>query len=453
MNILHHTLRLFFGIAILSIALSGCNWLSRSTPNWMGGESDKEIVPKTTNSSRVQIMRDTEELEIIPDAIQGITLSAPIQVDSWTQEGGGVMQISGHMKGSLLKNVIRQSEAGSGYDWNPLAIAPSPVVTSDTVYVMDGRGMISAHARNDIDTVLWKSKELYSKSSLLSGGLAFSDGTLYSVNGHGTLCALDGKTGAKRWRRDLQEPVRSSVRVRGDMVLVTTAESRLLAFETIKGTLRWQHRGVGESTNLFGGASPVIAGDDGVIVAYPSGEFFRLRFASGEVVWGDNLVRPRPTLAAGLFAGVDANPIIKGTTIYASASDDVMLADDVNTGLRIWELPIGTTHSPWIDASALFLVTQDGKLTAINAEKGQIGWMKPLSSESAKSTTTHYYGPFLLNDTLITLDSAGIIYQFSPLTGNVIRSESLVSSIISSPAFAGKSAYLLGRDATLYQVQ
>ena len=241
MTIAHRSLQVTFGVIFLSTMMCGCDWVSRTTPSWMGGEekqsvSDKETAQKATDGTRIEIMRDTDKLEIIPDALEGITLSPPVAVDNWMQEGGGLTQATGHLKGSSFKEVIRHSEAGSGYDWNPLAIAPSPIVTDEAVFVMDGRGVISAHARSDIENVLWKSKEIYSKSALLAGGMAFSEGTLYAINGHGTLGALDAKTGATRWRRDLLEPVRSSLRVKGDTVLITTAESRLLAYETTKGT-------------------------------------------------------------------------------------------------------------------------------------------------------------------------------------------------------------------------
>ncbi len=455
-------MRYFRATSLMSVLvtitlLSGCSWISRNTPSWIGGnetssEESREDAMKAKDPARLQIIHETDTPEANPEVMKGITLSTPAAIEEWTQEGGGADQVRGHLKGSLLKEVVNHADVGNGYDWNPLAIAPSPIITKERVFAMDGRGVISAHDRRDISTVFWKSREVYSNSGLLAGGLAYSKGTLYAVNGHGTLVALDAKTGAARWRRDLAEPVRSSLRVHDDTVLVSTAESHLLAYETEKGTLLWQHRGVGESTNLFGGASPVLAGDDGVLVAYPSGELFRLRLASGEVVWGDTLVRPRRTLAAGLFAGVDANPVSDGKMVVAAASSDLILADDVNTGLRLWELPVGTTHSPWLDTSLLFLITEEGNITAITADRGEIGWSKPLSAEKKKVSATHYYGPFLLNETLVAFDNAGTLYQFSPLTGDVIRRTPLVDTLISSPVFAGKSAYLLSRDATLYQV-
>jgi outer membrane protein assembly factor BamB len=436
------------GCSTVNDAVKG-SWLESATPDWIGEKTPEKS--KKSDADRFDVIHDTAEVEITPDALEGLTISEAAPMNEWTQEGGVSSQVQGHIKGSLLKEIVQTATIGEGNDWISNSLAASPVVSNDAVFAIDGHGIISAHQRNDISQIIWINNVLESSSPLLAGGLAVDDERLYAVTGHGMLTALDAKTGKKLWSRQLNEPIRSGVRIEGNRLFVTTAESRLLAYDVNKGTLLWQHQGIGESTNLFGGALPVVEAD-GVIVAYPSGEMFRLRASDSEMLWSDRLSRPRRTLAAGLFAGVDANPVSDGRLVYAASTAGLTIADDVRTGQRVWELPIGTRHSPWVDGALLFMVTDEAKLAAINANQGKIGWMQPL--ESASSEEAHrYFGPFLINDTLLTLSNAGMLYQYSPISGKVIRTESLVDSLASSPAFVGKDAYLVGSDATLYQVQ
>jgi outer membrane protein assembly factor BamB len=402
----------------------------------------------------VEIIRDTEVLEVTEGALEGLGLSEAVVPEEWTQEGGGAVQVTGHMKTSLLQSVRVEATLGEGNDWLAQALAASPVVSETHVFAMDGRGVISAHAKDNVGSVAWVSDAITSDSDLLAGGLAVVDDTLYAVTGEGMLAALDAKTGAKQWVRTIGEPVRSSLRVVNTLLLVTTAESRLLAYDTAEGRLLWEHRGVGETTNLFGGASPALADNDGVLVAYASGELFRLQRDTGEMVWSDTLIRPRRTMAAGLFAGVDATPVVRDRLAIAAASSGLTIADDAVTGLRLWELPVGTTHSPWMDDAVTFLITEDGQLAALTTLKGEVGWVKPLADKAKKGDAlVRYYGPYLINETIMALDSVGTLYQFGALSGDVIRRESLFSEVVASPAFVGNMAYIVGRDATLYQVQ
>jgi outer membrane protein assembly factor BamB len=444
-----------FSVLMMMVLVGGCDAARDYAPSWLGGKDAQEnAVAKVRDPNRVEIIRDDETLEITEGALDGLALSQAEVPTEWTQEGGGAAQFTGHMKGSLLKSIRAEASAGEGNDWLLQALAPSPVVNETYVFAMDGRGVISAHMRADIGKVAWVSDALSSDSDLLAGGLAVVGESLYAVTGEGMLAAINAKTGAKQWVRTIGEPVRSSLRVVNTTLFVTTAESRLLAYDATSGNVLWEHRGVSETTNLFGGASPVLTEGDGVLVAYASGELFRLQRDAGEMVWSDSLIRPRRTLAAGLFAGVDATPIVRGRIAIAAASSGLTIADDVVTGLRMWELPVGTTHSPWVDESISYIITEDAQLAALTTIKGEVGWVKPLvEADQKKEARVRYYGPYLIHDTVVALTSDGVLTQFSALDGKKIRHVELVDSLVASPAFAGNSAYLLGTDATLYQVQ
>ncbi len=437
---------LFFYSAML-LMLGGCDTMSSVTDLWSG---DDDVTLIKQDDSRIDIMSDTASLNMSDDALNGLSRSSITTPQTWTQEGGIPSQYRGHINGSLLKDIVEETRVGDGNDWIPAALPSSPIVSATHVYAMDGKGIITAHERGDIDDVTWRSAALKTVQPVLIGGLALGEDALFAVHGNGTLVALSPTTGKTLWRRNVGTPIRSSLRYDSGQLFVTTVDSQLLCYDASTGAILWQHRGIGESTNLFGTSLPAIF-DTHIIVAYQSGEIFKLSRYDGAIIWADALMRPRRTMAIGSFTGIDANPLATDALVISALSSGLLTAGDARNGLRIWEQPIGTRHTPWLDGDHLYIITEDSKLSALSAIDGRIGWQRALK-RTDKDITLRYFGPFLLNDTLIALDSEGTIHQFTP-TGDAIRSEELTDSLAASPSFAGADAFLLGRDATLYHVK
>lgn len=434
----------FISAIALAFMVSGCSTVSSL---WSNDEPEATII-KEDNSNRIDIMSNVRKISTSEGALDGLSRADSMTPDIWTQEGGIPRQAQGHISGALLKKVKDKARIGDGNTWLNAALAAAPVLTDTHVFAMDGRGIITAHDISDIDDIAWRSAALKSTEDLLVGGLATDGKRLYGVIGNGQLAAFDINTGATIWKRNLGVPLRSSLRYHAGQIFLTTADSQLICYNAKEGTIQWQHRGIGETANLFGSALPAINADH-VIIAYQSGELFGLRRNDGKILWADALQRQRRTMAIGNFTGIDANPILSGNGAITAASSGLIIANNVQNGRRIWEQPIGTRHAPWLDGGHLYMITEDDQLAAMSAINGKIGWIEDMP---ANETPRRFYGPFMLNDTLIVLDQLGKLYQFD-VTGKIIRQDSLIGSLAASPAFVGEMAYMVGRDATLYQVK
>ncbi len=448
-----------FPLFLASIMLGGCSYLPSSyvpSFDWWNDTADETVIEAQDDDfTYIDVMRDNSRFRAKEGALKGLTISEASEPMQWLQESGNPSGKHPHIRGSLLKDIREEAEIGYGNAWVNAAIAPSPVVNDSTVYAMDGRGVISAHDRTDIDAMRWSSSALKSQDNLLTGGLALSGNHLLAVTGTGTMAALNVSDGTIIWTHDFGKPVRSAIRINVNTAYIVAADSQLYAMSVSNGTIRWQHQGIGGDAGLFGTSLPAVTSEgDQLLVAYPSGEIFDLDANTGKPVWNDVLIRPRRTRATGLYSGVDANPVIDDALSFLASTSGLMVADDMRSGLRQWELPVGISHTPWIDKDIAFIVTEDRQLAAIAKYRGKAGWMVTLKRfQDADDAMPRYFGPFLINDTLVVLTSYGALHQYSPLTGDVIREEEdFIDSLAASPAFAGKAAYLVGRDATLYQV-
>lgn len=430
----------FLAIPLFCLTLSACDTVG----DWFESEKPE----KRISGERISILSDltplqpSESLASIPVELPEATMN-----DSWAQEGGDPSQHYDHIL--ALKDTVETSsaEAGAGNPWDN-GVAPGPVVSETHVFVMDGNGVISAHDRKNVSLVLWTSDVMENEDPLLGGGLAYGDNTVYAVSSTGTIAALSAKDGKQKWKHKLGLPIRSAPAISDNLLFFETLDSELVAVDTLDGAIQWQHRGIEEAANLLGTVQPAIV-DDNVVVAYPSGEIYTLSKRDGSMVWADSLLLPQRTRATGTFSGVDANPVVIGNAVFGVSSNGLLAANALNKGVRIWELPVSSMHTPWISGAFLFLLSTDDQLLCVSARDGRVKWMT--DSIRGAEDESRFFGPYLLAGRLVVLSTGGKAEFFSPQDGKKIGSKDIAENIDSPPAFADGFMYLLSKDGTLYQ--
>ena len=440
--------------SVIILLISGCSTVERGwekTSNMFSRKKPASIT-KAVNDSRIDVMSYTRRIMLDEGALENAQLAKAEPVSRWNQEGGNATQQKGHIQGSFLNNIAQKAKAGDGNDWIISSHAPSPVISDQAVIVMDGRGIITAHQRKNIKKKLWRSAAIKTKTPMLIGGLATNNQLVFASNAKGIISALDITDGHIVWKRDLGFPLRSSLRYDRGEIFVLTASSELIALSAQDGSLLWQHRGSDIESGIFGSTLPAISSNS-VLVGYPSGELYRLDRTTGQVVWADIIQNSAAFSAINDLTGMDANPVITERLVIAGNSNGMMIANSAESGSRLWQQELGITHAPWVSIDALYAVSHDGNLSAHDTNTGIMAWFKKLRFKSkGKIISARYYGPFLLNKTLVALDNAGYIHQLS-LDGAEIRYDALIPSLASSPAFIDDTAYMMSYGATLYQVQ
>lgn len=430
----------FFAATLACLFLSGCDTIG----DWFESEKPE----KRISGERISILSDLASLKP-SESLDGIPVELPEAVmnGAWPQEGGAPSQHYDHILALKDATETASAKAGDGNVWEN-GVAPGPIVSETAVFVMDGNGVVSAHDRKNVSNVLWVSEVMENEDPLLGGGLAYNNDTVYVVSSTGTIAALSAKDGKQKWKHKLGLPIRSAPAISEDMVFFETLDSELVAVNTLDGSIQWQHRGIEEAANLLGTVQPAIL-DDNVVVAYPSGEIYTLSKRDGSMVWADSLLLPQRTRATGTFSGVDANPVVIGNAVFGVSSNGLLAANALNKGVRIWELPVSSMHTPWISGAFLFLLSTDDQLLCISARDGRIKWM----SDSIRGTEdeSRYFGPYLLAGRLAVISSGGKVEFFSPEDGKKTGGKEIASGIDSPPAFAEGFMYMLSKDGTLYQ--
>ncbi|WP_351231815.1 PQQ-binding-like beta-propeller repeat protein [Streptomyces sp. NPDC002133] len=217
--------------------------------------------------------------------------------------------------------------------------------------------------------------------------VAHADGSVLLVRADGTVRALDGATGEERWRKRRSTPGAQwaagpdgSGTVFSVTPGATGASSLIRAVSVGSGDVRWEKR-------LTGSLSPLGPASDGSL-------FF---LASDSDGFTNAVVRldtaTRAVRRVPLPFGVDqAQAAAAGNTVYVVGTGGSLLAlDTTGSSAQRWRLETYVTQSsrPVVDSGRVYLSGADGRLLAIDAERGvQLGQTKPRMSEGGSTYTS-----------------------------------------------------------------
>jgi outer membrane protein assembly factor BamB len=327
------------------------------------------------------------------------------------------------------------------------------VVAEGKVFVVDVKAQVTALDAESGER-LWSvdlAPDYDEDDSILGGGVAYEDGRLVVSTGFAQVVALDAKTGKELWRTPVTAPMRSAPTINGGRVFVVTVDNKGIALALSDGRLLWTHAGVEEVTSLLVGASPAV--DNGVVImAYTSGEVTALRVDNGVPLWSDSIIAARRTDASANLADIGARPVIDGNRVFVVGHSGLMVALDMRSGDRAWEVEMSGMSQPWVAGRYLFAITGESQLVAIDNTNGRVVWtlqLAPWVDLEDETDRIVWSGPTLASDRLIVTGSHGVLLSVSPYDGSVLGRVDLSSGVALPPAVANNTLYFLTDDADI----
>jgi len=428
-----------FGWLALASLLPGCSLFDRDNKTPLPGER----IPVLGLDQRLQ-----PDSKLMATAVK---LPPPTVNPDWPEPGGYPNHAMYHL--ALPARIGRAWEVSVGDGSSRYTrVMSQPVVANGRVYTMDGGVQVTALTA-DSGRKIWqvdlKPKDM--RGNGFGGGPAFWNGRLYVATGYGQVVALDPATGKQIWRKDVTAPVHAPPTVANGRVFAVTVENELDVLSADDGRRLWNHNGIPETAGLLGGASPAVEGEI-VVVPYNSGELFALRVENGRAVWSDNLASARTADAVSSLADIHGRPVIDRGRVFAVGHSGRMAAIDLRTGDRVWEQPIGSSHTPWVAGDYVFVLANDNEVTCLTRNEGKVRWVRQLpryQDEKKKSDPILWAGPVLGGDRLIVLSSNGDALSLSPYTGQPLGHVEMSSSGYLGPVIANNTLYLLTDDANL----
>lgn len=381
-----------------------------------------------------------------------VTLPAAATNASWTQPGGSASKSLGHLTlGGALSPAFSVS-IGSGNS-NVERLGAPPAIADGRVYTVDVQGTVRAFDANTGASV-WSARpgaQGENQESLFGGGASYGNGRVYATNGLGSVSALDAKTGAIAWTVRPGGPLRGAPTVTDDTVYVMSQDSQIYSLKASDGTTNWSEAATLELAGVFGTGAPAFA--QGTVVAgFASGDLNAYRYENGRQLWNDALSRTSISTSVSSLSDIDAAPVIDAGRVYAVGQGGRMVALELTTGQRIWELNIAGISTPWVAGEWIFVVTDDARLLCVARATGKIRWISQLARyEDAedKKGPISWVGPLLAGGRLILANSAGQMAYVNPADGVVQSTTDLNYGVSLSPVVANNMLYILDDDGRL----
>jgi outer membrane protein assembly factor BamB len=448
--------RLVLAIAAISL-LGGCSILN----------GDRRPTTPTVGQ-RIPVLGTDTTIEADPTlADVAVTVPGPVLNADWPQPGGNAAKSSIHVALADAPAQAWSVSIGNG-DSQAGRLAGEPMVADGRVYTIDTQARVRAFDVNN-GSVIWEHQvrgENSPRETLYGGGVSYDSGRLYVTNGAGDVAALDAATGNQIWIAKPGGPLRGSPTIGNDNVYVVSQDNQLYALNAANGEKRWQSAGAFELAGVFGAASPAFA-QSTLVAGYASGELTAYRYENGQVVWQDALARTGISTVVGTLSDIDADPVIDNGRVFSIGQGGRMVAVELITGQRVWELNIAGISTPWVAGEWVFVVTDRGQLLAVSRASGRIRWISQLPafrrperrSEPDRNTgqirvrhgegPIFWRGPVLAGNRLVLVSSEGQIAYVSPTDGTVLSTIDHRTPMSLPPVVAGNTLYVLDIDGRL----
>jgi outer membrane protein assembly factor BamB len=428
----HKSIRVAVMVAA-TFAASGCSILNKKKPS------------TPVLGDRIAVLSSESGVEIDPaTAALPINLPPPVANTEWTQSGGNSSKSMGQL---ALGGASRLFSVNAGRGSSLAArLASAPIVANGRVYTIDTMGSVRAFDASS-GAAVWTAQtpsDRGGEGSLYGGGIAYDSGHIFATNGLGYVVSLDANNGAVAWRVRPGGPLRGAPTVTNGTLYVISQDNQIYSLNAATGATNWSAAASLEVAGVFGSASPAVS--QGTVVAgFSSGELNAYRYENGRQVWQDNLQRTSVRTSVSSLNDVDADPVIDNGQVFAVGQGGRMVALDLITGQRLWELNIAGIDTPWVAGDWIYVLTDDAKLLCIARSNGHIRWINQLPEflkAKSKRGDIEYSGPVLAGNRLIVTGGTGALIYIDPTTGATQGQVNLGTSVSLPPVVANSTLYI-----------
>jgi outer membrane protein assembly factor BamB len=279
--------------------------------------------------------------------------------------------------------------------------------------------------------------------------LVAASGIIFFANGFGELYAIDPFNGDIIWQKSVGVPIRSSPIADNKLVYVLGVDNIIHAFDILTSERIWQYEWFSDAAGFIQ-TSDMALYKNFLIVPYRSGEVFVFDAYSGRRIWADTVNRKNITSSLSQIKDIIANPILHNEILISIGFQGRLIANNINNGFRLWELPISSDLTPVATDDYLFIISQENVLFAIDISKGDILWTKDLNSKYKLDSDDKLISKLLLNNVIHVFTSFGDIIKFDARDGAFIETlNNQIENLSIPPIVVNKKLYVVSNNGIL----
>ncbi|MCA1922593.1 outer membrane protein assembly factor BamB [Buttiauxella noackiae] len=328
-----------------------------------------------------------------------------------------------------------------------------PAWQDGNIYAADRRGTVKAVNADDGKEVwsvdLSEKTNFYSSNlpALLSGGVTVDGAHVYIGSEKAQVYALNTSDGSIAWQSKAAGEVLSRPVVSDGLVLVHTSNGQLQAFDETDGAVKWTVNLDMPALSLRGESAPAVA-FGAAIVGGDNGRVSAVLMKQGQLIWQQRISQATGATEIDRLNDVDTTPVIVNGVVYALAYNGNLTALDLRSGQVMWKRELGSVNDFIVDANRIFLVDQNDRVVALNADGGVTLWTQ--SDLLHRNLTS----PVLYNGYLVVGDSEGYMHWINADDGRFVAQQKVDSSgFQTEPVVASDKLLIQAKDGTLYAIK
>lgn len=312
-----------------------------------------------------------------------------------------------------------------------------PVVRGHIIYTASPNGMVQA-LNKQTGAQLW-SRQI--DAGLVSGP-AIAKGVVAIGTNTAQLVLLKQVNGQPIWKAQISSDSLSKPVISGNKVIVKTIDGNVYAFNLQTGEKIWVVDHGSPSLILKASSSPIVV-NNLVLVGFSDGKLDAIDIELGHVLWQRSIVYASGSSDVERLIDIDADPIVRGNTVYLASYQGYVGALSLDNGQFIWNKPASTFQNMAIDATTLYMTDSNDIVWAFDRESGLVKWKQV--SLKARGLSE----PVLMGNRLVVGDKLGFIHLLSAQNGELIARTQLSAPVAFAPSVSGSQVYVMTSDGKL----
>ena len=204
------------------------------------------------------------------------------------------------------------------------------------------------------------------------------NGRIYATNGLGYVAALDERTGGIVWQVRPGGPLRGAPTVADGALYVMSQDNQIYSLNDRR---RHDQLVAGRGARNRRRVRIGLAGRRRRARSSPASRRASSTPTATKTAGRCGRTRssaPASRTSVSSLSDIDADPVIDSGQVFAVGQGGRMVALELTTGQRLWELNIAGISTPWVAGDWMFVVTDDAKLICVARANGKVRWINQL---------------------------------------------------------------------------
>jgi outer membrane protein assembly factor BamB len=327
-------------------------------------------------------------------------------------------------------------QIGSGD--SKLGLRLSPELDGKVVYACSSRGQVSAFAATD-GKRLWETD----LDLPVSGGIGIGPDIVVVGTLKGNVVALERSSGKVLWRSSVSSEVLAPPAVGPGIVVVQSADGKIAGLSALDGARVWVYERTEPPLSLRGTSTPRILGDQ-VVAGFANGKIAGIALQNGRPAWELTVAQPRGRNEVERLVDVDAPMLALGDALFAVSYQGKLIAIDLRGGRIAWSRDMSSFSGMDADQSRLYVTDENGNVLAFDLRTGASVWKQD------KLHGRMLNAPTVVDDCVVVGDYEGYLHWLSRDDGHMVARSRVGSKAIRAQAIsAGHVVFAANTDGSL----